>query len=107
METTLFPRVVSVSPLPNTDSSTGPALPHRGAVLPFSAPGRRLDDARVGPDRARGSFSGRLQWFLLVSGTTSTARMPWASMGVFLFGTFVVALEKAGAAEHEELAGDG
>jgi len=28
-------------------------------------------------------------------------------MGVFLFGTFVVALEKAGAAQHEELAGDG
>lgn len=46
-------------------------------------------------------------WFLLVPGTTSTARMPWVSMGVFLFGTFVVALEKAGAAEHEELAGDG
>ena len=33
--------------------------------------------------------------------------MPWVSMGVFVFGTFVVALEKAGAAEHEELAGDG
>jgi hypothetical protein len=33
--------------------------------------------------------------------------MPWVSMGVFVFGTFVAALEKARAAEHEELAGDG
>jgi hypothetical protein len=28
-------------------------------------------------------------------------------MGVFVFGTFVVALEKVGVAEHEELVGDG
>jgi hypothetical protein len=33
--------------------------------------------------------------------------MPWVFMGVFVFGTFVVALEKAGAAEHEELVGNG